>query len=121
MSLYEDYIAVSRYARYLPEEKRREIWPETVARYIKFFSELTNQKLEFLREPIQSKSVLPSMRALMTSGPALARDHCAAYNCAYTAIDHPRTFDEALYIMLCGTGLGFSVERQHIYKLPEVA
>ena len=121
MSLYEDYIAVSRYARYLPEEKRREIWPETVDRYIKFFSELTNQKLEFLREPIQSKSVLPSMRALMTSGPALARDHCAAYNCAYTAIDHPRVFDEALYIMLCGTGLGFSVERQHISKLPEVA
>ena len=66
MNLYQDYIAVSRYARYLPEEKRREIWPETVDRYIKFFSELTNQNLEFLRESIQDRSVLPSMRALTT-------------------------------------------------------
>ena len=120
-SLYQDYIAISRYARYLPEKHRREEWPETVDRYITFFSEHTGEDLSFLREAIVNKDVLPSMRAVMTSGPALARDHCAGYNCAYTAVDHIRVFDEALYIMLCGTGLGFSVERQHIAKLPEVA
>ena len=121
MSLYQDYIAISRYARYLPENKRRETWPETVGRYIKFFSEFTGEDLGFLRKPIEDKKVLPSMRAVMTSGRALERDHCAGYNCAYIAVDHVRVFDEALYIMLCGTGLGFSVERQHIAKLPEIA
>ena len=121
MSLYQDYIAISRYARYLPEKKRRETWPETVVRYIKFFSEFTGEDLGFLRKPIEDKKVLPSMRALMTSGRALERDHVAGYNCAYVAVDHVRVFDEALYIMLCGTGLGFSVERQHIAKLPEIA
>ena len=121
MSLYQDYIAISRYARYLPENKRRETWPETVGRYIEFFSEYTGEDLSFLRKPIEEKKVLPSMRAVMTSGRALERDHCAGYNCAYIAVDHVRVFDEALYIMLCGTGLGFSVERQHISKLPEIA
>ena len=121
MSLYQDYIAISRYARYLPEKKRRETWPETVNRYIEFFSEFTGEDLGFLRKPIEDKKVLPSMRAVTTSGRALERDHCAGYNCAYVAVDHVRVFDEALYIMLCGTGLGFSVERQHIAKLPEIA
>ena len=121
MSLYQDYIAISRYARYLPEKKRRETWPETVNRYIEFFSQFTGEDLGFLRKPIEDKKVLPSMRAVTTSGRALERDHCAGYNCAYVAVDHVRVFDEALYIMLCGTGLGFSVERQHIAKLPEIA
>ena len=120
-SLYKDYIAISRYARYLPEKKRRESWPETVDRYIQFFSDHTGQDLSFLRKAIVEKDVLPSMRAVMTSGRALERDHVAGYNCAYVAVDHARVFDEALYIMLCGTGLGFSVERQYIAKLPEVA
>ena len=119
--IYTDYIAISRYARYLPEEKRRESWPETVDRYIQFFSDYIGEDLGFLREHIRYKSVLPSMRAIMTSGRALERDHVAGYNCAYMAIDHIRSFDEALYIMLCGTGLGFSVERQYIAKLPEIA
>jgi ribonucleoside-diphosphate reductase alpha chain len=121
VSLYQDYIAISRYARYLPENKRRETWPETVNRFIEFFSEYTGEDLSFLQKPIEEKKVLPSMRAIMTSGRALERDHCAGYNCAYVAVDHVRVFDEALYIMLCGTGLGFSVERQHIAKLPEIA
>ena len=121
MGLYQDYIAISRYARYVPENKRRETWPETVERYIKFFSEYSEVNLGFIREHMINKTVLPSMRAVMTSGKALERDHVAGYNCAYVAVDHVRVFDEALYIMLCGTGLGFSVERQHIAKLPEVA
>ena len=121
MSLYEDYIAVSRYARYLPEQGRRETWPESVDRYISFFEERTGQDLSMARGMMEGKEVLPSMRAVMTAGRALERDHVAGYNCAYTAVDHVRVFDEALYIMLCGTGLGFSVERQHISKLPEIA
>ena len=121
MSVYEDYIAVSRYARFLPEEGRRETWFETVDRYISFFEERTGQDLKMARQAMRLKEVLPSMRAVMTSGKALERDHVAGYNCAYVAVDHIRVFDEALYIMLCGTGLGFSVERQHIAKLPEVA
>ena len=81
MSLYQDYIAISRYARYLPEKKRRETWPETVNRYIEFFSKFTREDLGFLRKSIEDKKVLPSMRSVMTSGRALERDHCAGYNC----------------------------------------
>ena len=130
MNLYEDYIAVSRYARYLPEQKRRETWEETVDRYVGFFNArfdyLHDATFESLRTSILNKEVLPSMRALMTADPtpgtgALSRDNVAGYNCAYLSVDHVRAFDEALYIMLCGTGLGFSVERQYISKLPEVA
>ena len=121
MSLYEDYIAVSRYARYMPEKGRRETWPESVDRYISFFEERTGQDLSLAKGSMKGKGVFGSMRAVMTAGVALERDHVAGYNCAYTAVDHVRVFDEALYIMLCGTGLGFSVERQHISKLPEIA
>ncbi len=119
--IYEDYIAVSRYARFIPEKGRRETWPESVDRYIGFFEEATGQDLAIARQAMRLKEVLPSMRAVAVAGPALARDHVAGYNCAYTAVDHVRVFDEALYIMLCGTGLGFSVERQYIAKLPEIA
>jgi len=124
---YEDYIAVSRYARYLPDLKRRERWDETVTRFIDFFEGRFGNNPDYtrtfkiLKEAITDKKVLPSMRAVMTAGRALERDHVAGYNCAYIAADNIRVFDESLYIMLCGTGLGFSVERQHIAKLPEVA
>ena len=124
MSLYEDYIAVSRYARYLPEQQRREDWGETVDRYVNYFSEkfnLTTLLSTEIREAIYSKNVMPSMRCLMTAGEALTRDNIAGYNCAYMAVDHVRTFGESLYIQMNGTGLGFSVERQYISKLPEVA
>ena len=133
MGIYEDYIAVSRYARYLPDKQRRETWEETVGRYIDFFQNYLYDKdgihdkvglvytFNDLTKAIIGKDVMPSMRAMMTAGPALSRDHIAGYNCAYIAADHVRVFDEALYIMLCGTGLGYSVERQHIAKLPEIS
>ena len=124
MGLYEDYIAVSRYARYLPEEKRRETWGETVSRYINYFGErfdLPHTLRTELKEAIESKNVMPSMRSLMVSGLALDRENICGYNCAYMAIDHVRAFGEALYIQMNGTGLGYSVERQYVSKLPEVA
>ena len=124
MALYEDYIAVSRYARYLPDLQRRETWEETVDRYIDYFVDrftLTGSLVPQLSEAIKSKDVMPSMRCLMTAGEALERDNICGYNCAYVAVDHIRVFGESLYIQMNGTGLGFSVERQYIQKLPEVA
>ena len=124
MALYEDYIAISRYARYLPDLQRRETWEETVDRYMNYFIEkfsLTGTITEQLSEAIKSKDVMPSMRCLMTAGEALERDNICGYNCAYVAVDHIRVFGESLYIQMNGTGLGFSVERQYIQKLPEVA
>lgn len=124
---YQEYIHRSRYARYIDSEQRRETWPETVDRYLGFFKEKfprtkTHQiPWDELREAILNLEVMPSMRCLMTAGPALERDNVAGYNCSYVAVDHPRVFDEIMYILLCGTGVGFSVERQNIAKLPEVA
>lgn len=120
---YQEYIAKSRYARYLPKEKRRETWEETVNRYVNFF----HAKFPdiFPKEEIKSAmvnlEVLGSMRSLMTAGPALDKENIAGYNCAYLIIDDQRAFSEALYILMNGTGLGFSVERQFVSKLPEVA
>lgn len=129
-SLYQSFIHASRYSRWLPEEKRRETWNETVARYFTFFEshlqETTgytlkkSERLE-LEDAILNLSVMPSMRCLMTAGPALERDGCAAYNCSFVAIDNPRSFDEILYILSCGTGVGFSVERQYVSQLPMIA
>ena len=121
---YQEYIYKSRYARYLWSEKRREEWPETVKRYIEFFKKRhpkANIPWQELEDAILNLEVMPSMRAMMTAGPALDRDNVAGYNCAYTAIDNVRVFDEILYVLMCGTGVGFSVERQFISKLPEVA
>lgn len=127
MDQYRNYIALSRYARYLPEENRRETWDETVDRYLDNvvlpkLGLVEGQRAIFdsLSKAIKDQDVLPSMRALMTAGPALERDHVAGYNCSYLPIDHPRAFDEALYILMCGTGVGFSVERQYVSRLPEV-
>jgi len=125
LGLYESYIHKSRYARYLPEQQRRETWEETVARYIHFFDKRTGHKyqkdFQELREAILDLEVMPSMRALMTAGEALDRDNVAGFNCSYLTIDHPKAFDEMMYILMCGTGVGFSVERQYIQKLPDVA
>lgn len=128
MSIYETFIAKSRYARYLDDAGRRENWSETVDRYINFMAAHLNEKHGFVdaalfeecRQAILNFEVMPSMRAMMTAGKALARDNTAAYNCAYIAVDDPKAFDEAMMILLCGTGVGFSVERQYIQKLPEV-
>jgi ribonucleoside-diphosphate reductase alpha chain len=126
---YQNFIALSRYARWLPDKNRRETWEETVARYFDFMEwhleSHTNQELvpktrKILEEAVCNLEVMPSMRALMTAGPALAKNNIAGYNCAYLSVDHPKAFDECLFILMHGTGVGFSVERQHINKLPAV-
>ena len=124
MDEYQSFIALSRYARWLPEEGRRETWEETVSRYTSFFFEkgkITHDEAGELYDAIRNLEAMPSMRSLMTAGKALDRDNVAGFNCSYLAVDHPRCFDELMYILMCGTGVGFSVERQDINKLPEVA
>jgi len=124
MDAYQQYIHKSRYARYLPEEQRRETWAETVDRYLDFWvkqEKLTVKEAKELQPFIYNLDVMPSMRALMTAGEALERDNVAGFNCSYLPIDHPKAFDEMMYVLMCGTGVGFSVERQYITKLPEVA
>ena len=120
---YQHYIAASRYARFLPEQKRREKWEETVTRYCDFFAEKYGEKFpkDQIYQVIHDLEVMPSMRALMTAGKALERDNAAGYNCAYIAVDDPRAFDETMYLLMVGAGVGFSVERQVISKLPVVA
>lgn len=128
-TVYETFIAKSRYARYLENEGRRENWAETVDRYFDFMQDhllekhdylIPEELLEEMRTAVVNKEVLPSMRAVMTAGDALERDNTAGYNCAYLPVDNPVSFDEAMYILMCGTGVGFSVERQYVGKLPEV-
>ena len=122
MDAYQQYIHKSRYARYLPEEKRRETWEETVDRYVDYWgSYLPSLEKQRVRKAIYDMDVMPSMRALMTAGEALDRDNVAGFNCSYLPIDHPKAFDEMMYVLMCGTGVGFSVERQYVQKLPEVA
>ena len=130
---YQNFIATSRYARWLDDEQRRETWEETVNRYVNYITH-KEETMDTLRKStsmwssmkaelcnaITRLDVMPSMRALMTAGPALERDNTAGYNCSYLPVDDPKSFDEAMYILLCGTGVGFSVERQYISKLPEV-
>jgi ribonucleoside-triphosphate reductase len=123
---YQAFIHTSRYARWLEDEGRRESWPETVERYMdnvvaaKLTDESGWEPYEQIKEAILSLDVMPSMRAMMTAGPALHRDNTAGYNCSYLPVDDPKSFDEAMFILLCGTGVGFSVERQFVTKLPEV-
>lgn len=119
---YQAFIHTSRYARWLENEGRRENWGETVGRYMDnlVMGKVPQNTLEELRDAITDLSVMPSMRALMTAGPALDRDNTAGYNCSYLPVDDPKSFDEAMFILLCGTGVGFSVERQFITNLPEV-
>lgn len=126
---YQQYIHLSRYSRWDYEQKRRETWEETVERYFKFFEThlLENNKYQVpaklqheLKEAVLNLEVMPSMRCLMTAGSALQKENIAGYNCAYTHIDSVRAFDEILYILMNGTGVGFSVEERHIEKLPEI-
>jgi ribonucleoside-triphosphate reductase len=127
MNDYQKFISLSRYARWLPEENRRETWEETVQRYMDNVvlhkvndHDTDGLVLQDLEEAIINLEVMPSMRAMMTAGPALERDNTCAYNCSYLPVDDPKAFDEAMFILLCGTGVGFSVERQYVSKLPEV-
>ena len=129
MTPYNTFIAKSRYSRYLDDKGRREHWDETVARYFDFMEKhletkqnykLTPELRKELQDAVTHLDVVPSMRAVMTAGPALERQNVAAFNCSYLPIDDPKAFDEAMYILLCGTGVGFSVEQKYVKKLPEV-
>lgn len=120
---YQTFIATSRYARWIEEEGRRETWGETVSRYMENIVKPVagdDSYIKDIEQAILSLEVMPSMRSLMTAGPAAERDNTCMYNCSYLAVDDPKSFDEAMFILLCGTGVGFSVERQCIDKLPEV-
>jgi len=129
LNTYSQFIAKSRYARYLEDQQRREDWSESVQRYMDFMVNHleaehghiveTPTKLK-VQEAIEKLEVMPSMRAIMTAGKALDRDNTAGYNCSYLPIDDVKAFDEAMYILLCGTGVGFSVEHKYVEKLPEV-
>ena len=127
---YQQFIHLSRYSRWVPELGRRENWSETVGRYFDFFEEhvqeqtgysITKKEREELEQAVLDLRVMPSMRCLMTAGEALKRENISGYNCSYIAIDTPRSFDEILYVLMNGTGVGFSVERQDVAKLPAIA
>ena len=124
MDKYQQFIHKSRYARWLSKEGRRETWEETVQRYVDFWvnrKQIDKKTASRLYEGIHSQKVMPSMRCMMTAGEALDKDNVAGFNCSYLAIDSPRAFDELMYVLMCGTGVGFSVERNFINKLPVVA
>ena len=112
---YENFIALSRYARWLQEDNRRETWGETVDRYFDFMlSHLKTMDyvpdskiVKEIKDAVYNRNVMPSMRSVMTAGPALDRDHVAGYNCSFVPVDNPRSFDETMYILMCGTGVGF--------------
>ena len=126
---YQSFIHLSRYSRWLPDEGRRETWIETVSRLSNFMQihlkknlgvEIDSETWRKIEDYIIGLSVMPSMRALMTAGTALERENIAGYNCSYIPIDNPKAFDEILYILMNGTGVGFSVERQYVDKLPTI-
>jgi ribonucleoside-diphosphate reductase alpha chain len=125
---YENFIALSRYARWIPEENRRETWGETVDRYFDFMIKHLNgmnyfpdsKVVDELKDAVFNRNVMPSMRSVMTAGAALDRDHVAGYNCSFVPVDSPRSFDETMYILMCGTGVGFSVEYKYVNKLPAI-
>lgn len=123
MDDFQRYIHVSRYARYLPDKQRRETWEETVARLCDYWQSKYPEVFPYkeLYDAIVAMDVMPSMRSLMTAGKALDRDNVAGYNCSYVALDDVRAFDEIMYILMCGTGVGFSVERQYVSQLPMIA
>jgi len=124
MGLYESFIASSRYARWLPKEERRENWSETCRRLTDYWQstgKINEKEGEELYQAVFNQMVMPSMRTLMTAGKALERDNVAGFNCSYVAIDHPLAFSELMYILLCGTGVGYSVEKKYVDKLPIVA
>jgi ribonucleoside-diphosphate reductase alpha chain len=120
---YQRFIHASRYARWLPDESRRETWEETVNRYTNFFKNRFPEVFpeQEVNKAIHDLNVMPSMRCLMSAGAALERDEIAGYNCSFIAIDNPKAFDEVMYVLMCGTGVGFSVERQFTNNLPTIA
>ena len=126
---YQQFIHKSRYARWLDSEQRRENWDETVYRYTNFMrshvksnmTDISDNDLFDIEQAIIGQEIMPSMRGMMTAGPALERDNICGYNCSYIPVDSPRSFDECMYILMCGTGVGFSVERENVDKLPVIS
>jgi len=126
MDNYQTYIHMSRYSRFKPEENRRETWEETVHRLVSFWQkQMKGRGVEFpdklwseLLDAVYNHEVMPSMRSMWSAGPALEANHFRNYNCSFAAIDNPRVFDEILFILMAGTGVGFSAEAQHVNKLP---
>ena len=122
-SVYQDVIALSRYARYLEKENRRETWEETVDRMVNYLQSKNkglDKEFKEIRKAVLNLEIMPSMRLMMSAGDACERDNIAAYNCSYLAMNNKRAFSECLYILMNGTGVGFSCERQEISKLPEL-
>ena len=126
---YQQFIHLSRYARWDYDKGRRETWDETVERYFDFFTEHLAEKHDYtldngqrveLEDAVRELDVMPSMRCLMTAGPALKKENVAGYNCSYIKIDHQRSFDEILYVLMNGTGVGFSVQDEYVNMLPAV-
>ena len=126
---YQQFIHLSRYARWDYDKKRRETWGETVDRYFNFFQKHLKEKCEYnlengqrveLEEAVRDLNVMPSMRCLMTAGPAVEKENIAGYNCSYIQVDNQRSFDEILYVLMNGTGVGFSVEEKHTSQLPAI-
>ena len=124
---YQEFIHLSRYARWDYDRGRRETWNETVERYFDFFTGWLDEKHEYklengerieLENAVKELNVMPSMRCMMTAGPALKKENIAGYNCSYVKIDHQRSFDEILYVLMNGTGVGFSVEEEYVNQLP---
>ena len=126
MDQYQEYIAASRYARYIDDKGRRETWEETVERFVDYIftrtPAITNDTAlrKEVQEAVFNLEVMPSMRAVMTAGKSADRDNTCVYNCSYLPVDDPKSFDEAMFILLCGTGVGFSVESKYITQLPEI-
>ena len=127
---YQEFIHLSRYSRWLPDKGRRETWDETICRYFDFFTEHLKENVNYtlkdelrteLEEAVLGLQIMPSMRCIMTAGEALRRENIAGYNCSYIAVDRVQSFDEILYVLMNGTGVGFSVERQYVSQLPVVA
>ena len=127
---YQEFIHLSRYSRWLPDKGRRETWDETICRYFDFFTDHLKENVNYtlkdelrteLEEAVLGLQIMPSMRCIMTAGEALRRENIAGYNCSYIAVDRVQSFDEILYVLMNGTGVGFSVERQYVSQLPVVA
>ena len=127
---YQEFIHLSRYSRWLPEKGRRETWTETISRYFDFFEDHLKDTVNYdlpddvrdrLEIAILETKVMPSMRCLMAAGEALKKENIAGYNCSFVSVDRPQAFDEILYVLMNGTGVGFSVERQFVTKLPSIA
>ena len=127
---YQEFIHLSRYSRWLPDKGRRESWTETIARYFDFFKDhlkdtvnydLPEEVRDRLETAVLETKVMPSMRCLMAAGEALKKENIAGYNCSFVSVDRPQAFDEILYVLMNGTGVGFSVERQFVGNLPTIA